>query len=49
VSHLPPDHILVGAPFFACSALEAFAFLVALRYFSRHPRTSDAATVGKPA
>ena len=37
VSHLPPDHILVGAPFFACSALEAFAFLVALRYFSRHP------------
>ena len=42
VSHLPPDHVLVGAPFFACAALEAFACLVALRYFARHPRPAAA-------
>jgi DHA1 family tetracycline resistance protein-like MFS transporter len=49
VSHLPPDHILVGAPFFACSALEAFAFLVALRYFSRHPAAAEPTALGTAA
>jgi DHA1 family tetracycline resistance protein-like MFS transporter len=49
VSHLPPDNVLVGAPFFACSALEGFAFLVALRYFSRHPIPADTAAVGNAA
>jgi DHA1 family tetracycline resistance protein-like MFS transporter len=49
VSHLPPDHILVGAPFFACALLEAFACLVALRYFSRNPAPADAAALGNAA
>jgi DHA1 family tetracycline resistance protein-like MFS transporter len=49
VSHLPADHILVGAPFFACSALEGFAFLVALRYFSHHPAPSDPAALRNAA
>jgi DHA1 family tetracycline resistance protein-like MFS transporter len=49
VSHLPPDHILVGAPFFACAVLEAFACAVALRYFSRHPAPAEPAAVGNAA
>jgi len=47
VTHLPRDDILVGAPFFACAVLEAVAFVIARRYFARHPNPASlAATRG---
>ena len=46
VTHLPRDEILVGAPFFVGAALEIVAFLIARRYFARHPKAVGLAASG---
>jgi DHA1 family tetracycline resistance protein-like MFS transporter len=37
VSHLPSGDWRIGAPFFVSAALQALAFVLALRHFRRHP------------
>ncbi len=49
VTHFPKDDWLVGAPFFACALLEAIAYLIARRYFARHPTPLGLATTGGAA
>ncbi|HXW63518.1 MAG TPA: MFS transporter [Burkholderiaceae bacterium] len=46
VTHLPRDDVWVGAPFFLAAMLEAIAFLIAWRFFSRHPSTAGLAASG---
>ncbi len=46
VSQLPRGNLAVGAPFFACAVLEFIAWLVARRYFARHPAPVALATQG---
>jgi DHA1 family tetracycline resistance protein-like MFS transporter len=46
VTHLPRDDVWVGAPFFVAAVLEAIAFLIARRFFSRHPSTAGLAASG---
>lgn len=46
VTHLPRDDILVGSPFFVCAALEALAYLIARRFFARHPNPAALAATG---
>lgn len=43
VSHLGPDHVLVGLPFFACSALQVASAIIAIRHFARVRRSEQAA------
>jgi DHA1 family tetracycline resistance protein-like MFS transporter len=49
VSHLPPDNVLIGTPFFACCLFELLAFLIARQYFARHPRPANLAASGGAA
>ncbi|HYA66131.1 MAG TPA: MFS transporter, partial [Burkholderiaceae bacterium] len=46
VTHLPRDEVLVGAPFFVCAVLEALAYLIARRFFARHPSATGLAATG---
>jgi len=49
VIDLEPGSVLMGAPFFACSALEAVATVIALRYFSRQRHAPCVAPAGEAA
>ena len=46
VSYLPRDDVLVGAPFFVGALLEAAAFVIARRFFARHPTPVGLAASG---
>jgi DHA1 family tetracycline resistance protein-like MFS transporter len=48
-TRLPKNDVLVGAPFFACTALELLAWLIALRYFARAPREAILAETANKA